>query len=73
MVAYRSAVNGSGRHMQVLTADGVFDGSLSRHTWSVDALQGWQATYCPLSTTILLVMPQRSPGLYSKQPVVSCR
>jgi len=49
-VAYRSAVNGSGRHMQVLTAAGMFDNSLSWQYQPVGALQEWEATYCPLST-----------------------
>ena len=49
-VAYRSAVDGSGRHMQVLTAAGMFDHSLSWQYRSVGALQEWEATYCPLST-----------------------
>ena len=49
-VAYRSAVDGFGRHMQVLTAAGMFDHSLSWQYRSVGALQEWEATYCPLST-----------------------
>ena len=49
-VAYRSAVEGIGRHMQVLTVAGMFDHSLSWEYRSVDALQEWEASYCPLST-----------------------
>ena len=63
MVAYRSAVNGVGRHMQVLTVDDVFDGSLSWQYRSVDALQEWQATYCPLSTNDIVGDAAAQPWL----------
>jgi hypothetical protein len=63
ILAYRSAVNGVGRHMQVLTVDDVFDGSLSWRYRSVNALQEWQATYCPLSTNDIVVDGAAQPWL----------
>ena len=62
-VAYRSAVDGSGRHMQVLDADGVFDHSLSWQYRSVGALQEWEATYCPLSTNDIAYDSSAQPWL----------
>ena len=62
-VAYRSAVDGSGRHMQVLTAAGMFDHSLSWQYRSVGALQEWEATYCPLSTNDIATDRSAQPWL----------
>ena len=62
-VAYRSAVEGSGRHMQVLTAAGMFDHSLSWQYRSVGALQEWEATYCPLSTNDIAYDRSAQPWL----------
>ncbi len=50
VVAYRSAIDGIGRHMQVLRVNGV-DGELSGASYeAVHELQQWEATFCPLST-----------------------
>ena len=49
-VAYRSAVDGIGRHMQVLTVAGILDHKLRLQYRAVNALQEWEATFCPLST-----------------------
>lgn len=50
LVAYRSAIDGIGRHMQILRVKGV-DGELSGASYDdVHQLQQWEATFCPLST-----------------------
>ena len=49
-VAYRSAIDGTGRHMQILHVEGV-NGELAGARYdSVHALQQWEASFCPLST-----------------------
>ncbi len=50
VVAYRSAIDGIGRHMQVLRVSGV-NGELTEANYAeVHELQQWEATFCPLST-----------------------
>ena len=50
VVAYRSAIDGIGRHMQILHVNGV-DGDLSGASYGdVHELLQWEATFCPLST-----------------------
>lgn len=49
-VAYRSAIDGVGRHMQLLTVNTNADGLQSASYDSVASLQEWEASFCPLST-----------------------
>ena len=50
LVAYRSAIDGVGRHMQLLTVSDA-DKEISGASYSsVQELQLWEASYCPLST-----------------------
>ena len=50
LVAYRSAIDGIGRHMQLLTITST-DKELSGASYgSMRELQKWDASYCPLST-----------------------
>jgi hypothetical protein len=50
LVAYRSAIDGIGRHMQLLTVNGV-DGEISGASYGdVHELQQWELSACPLST-----------------------
>ena len=50
VVAYRSAIDGIGRHMQILTLNGVSAETPSGRYQSLQPLQQWEATFCPLST-----------------------
>jgi hypothetical protein len=50
VVAYRSALNGVGRHMQLLTLEGLSSGITSAYYEETTDLQKWEASYCPLST-----------------------
>jgi hypothetical protein len=55
LVAYRSATNGIGRHMQLLTVTGV-NGELSAASYrSLHELQKWEASFCPLSTNDIVI------------------
>ena len=50
LVAYRSAINGIGRDMQLLTVTGV-SGELSGASYgAMHESQKWEASFCPLST-----------------------
>ncbi|MDA1370591.1 MAG: hypothetical protein O2971_07500 [Proteobacteria bacterium] len=50
LVAYRSAIDGIGRHMQLLTVSGV-DGDMTGASYgALHELQQWEASFCPLST-----------------------
>ena len=50
LVAYRSAINGIGRDMQLLTITGV-SGELSGASYgAMHESQKWEASFCPLST-----------------------
>ena len=50
LVAYRSAINGIGRHMQLLTL-GIAENSLAHSSYGeVHPLQEWEISSCPLST-----------------------
>ncbi len=49
-VAYRSAIDGIGRHMQLLTVD-LQDEAISGVSYGpINALQQWEISFCPLST-----------------------
>jgi hypothetical protein len=50
LVAYRSALAGVGRHMQMLTAQGLSDGISNAYYGETHKLQQWEASFCPLST-----------------------
>lgn len=50
LVAYRSAIDGVGRHMQLLTVDGVDNAPSGSRYGPVHKLQQWEASFCPLST-----------------------
>ena len=50
LVAYRSAIDGVGRHMQLLTVSGV-DAEITGASYgAVHELQQWELSACPLST-----------------------
>jgi len=50
LVAYRSAIDGVGRHMQLLTVDGVDNAPSGSRYGPVHESQQWEAAFCPLST-----------------------
>lgn len=50
VIAYRSAIDGIGRHMQILTLAGVSAEPQSGQYQALQPLQQWEATFCPLST-----------------------
>ena len=49
-VGYRSAIDGVGRHMQVLTLENPDGGITSASYGQTSDLQQWEASFCPLST-----------------------
>lgn len=50
VVAYRSALGGVGRHMQLLKVEGLSGGISGAFYEETAELQKWEASYCPLST-----------------------
>lgn len=50
LVAYRSAIGGIGRHMQLLTISGVGEEISNAFYGAMNDQQQWEASYCPLST-----------------------
>lgn len=50
LVAYRSAIDGIGRHMQLLTVQGVDNAPTGSSYAPVQPGQQWEASFCPLST-----------------------
>ncbi|NKB33789.1 MAG: hypothetical protein GKR91_11890 [Pseudomonadales bacterium] len=50
LVAYRSAIDGIGRHMQLLSINGVSKEIANASYGAMNELQQWEASYCPLST-----------------------
>lgn len=50
VIGYRSAIDGIGRHMQILTLSGVSVAPQSGQYQTLQPLQQWEATFCPLST-----------------------
>jgi hypothetical protein len=50
LVAYRSALAGVGRHMQLLTAEGLSKDISNAYYAQMQELQQWEASFCPLST-----------------------
>jgi hypothetical protein len=50
LVAYRSAIDGVGRHMQLLTISDADKEITGASYGSMHDLQQWEASYCPLST-----------------------
>ena len=55
VIAYRSAIDGIGRHMQILMLNGVSAEPQSGQYQSLQPLQQWEATFCPLSTNDIAV------------------
>ncbi|MCH1600976.1 MAG: esterase-like activity of phytase family protein [Pseudomonadales bacterium] len=55
VIAYRSAIDGIGRHMQILMLNGVSAEPQSGQYQSLQSLQQWEATFCPLSTNDIAV------------------
>lgn len=49
-LAYRSAIDGVGRHMQLLSVTGFTAQSLASNYFPLQPLQQWEASFCPLST-----------------------
>jgi len=62
-VAYRSAINGIGRHMQVLTVDYNADGLSTGSYAPVQPLQEWELSACPLSTYDFIAQEDKSDWL----------
>lgn len=58
LVAYRSAIDGVGRHMQLLTIDGVDHAPTGSEYGPVHELQQWEASFCPLSTNDISTDPR---------------
>ena len=50
IIAYRSAIDGIGRHMQLLTLENINKGITDTNYGPVHNLQKWEASFCPLST-----------------------
>ncbi|MBM87543.1 MAG: hypothetical protein CMQ41_04135 [Gammaproteobacteria bacterium] len=50
LVAYRSAIDGIGRHMQLLTVSEVDKRVIHASYGALHELQRWEASFCPLST-----------------------
>ena len=50
IISYRSAINGIGRHMQVLTLENTNKGITGAYYKEMNELQEWEASFCPLST-----------------------
>ena len=50
IVAYRSAIDGVGRHMQLLTLENVNNQITGAYYGSMHKEQKWEASFCPLST-----------------------
>ena len=50
LVAYRSAIDGIGRHMQLLTVNGVDNSPTGSSYQEMQKLREWEASFCPLST-----------------------
>ncbi|MFK7865284.1 MAG: hypothetical protein AB8B95_13780 [Pseudohongiellaceae bacterium] len=50
LVGYRSALAGVGRHMQLLTLEGLSEGIRNASYGELHELQQWEASFCPLST-----------------------
>lgn len=63
LVAYRSAIAGVGRHMQLLTVDGVDHAPTGSHYGPMHELQQWEASFCPLSTNDISTDPQGADWL----------
>lgn len=55
MVAYRSAIDGIGRHMQLLTVNGIDNAPTGSTYGPVHELQKWEASFCPLSTNDIAI------------------
>lgn len=49
-LAYRSAIDGIGRHMQLLSVTGFTAQSMASNYLPLQPLQQWEASFCPLST-----------------------
>ena len=61
LVAYRSAIDGVGRHMQLLTVNGVDNSPTGSSYQVMQPLREWEASFCPLSTNdIATDLSQRS-------------
>ena len=54
-VAYRSAIDGVGRHMQLLTLERAEGESIGSSYGPVGALQEWELSSCPLSTNDIVL------------------
>ena len=50
IIGYRSAIDGIGRHMQVLTLENTNKGITDAYYKEMNELQEWEASFCPLST-----------------------
>lgn len=62
LVAYRSAIDGVGRHMQLLTVDGVDHSPTGSHYAAMQPLREWEASFCPLSTNDIATGDVESAG-----------
>ena len=50
IIGYRSAIDGIGRHMQVLTLENTNNEITGAYYQEMNELQEWEASFCPLST-----------------------
>jgi hypothetical protein len=68
LVAYRSAIDGVGRHMQLLTVEGVDNAPTGSRYADMQALREWEASFCPLSTNdIAANLPDRKWLVFETQ------
>ncbi len=63
VVAYRSAIDGIGRHMQVLRVQNVDADPVMASYDEVHPLQEWEASFCPLSTNDIAFTAVDQPWL----------
>lgn len=59
LLAYRSAIDGIGRHMQLLTVEMAGEDAQSGRYEPVTEFQEWEASYCPLSTNDISLEGER--------------
>ena len=63
VVAYRSAIDGLGRHMQILHVEDVDTNPELARYGDVHPLQRWEASFCPLSTNDIAFSNGAAPWL----------
>ena len=66
-IAYRSAINGSGRHMQFLSVGDNSDSGIQQDYAPVAPLQQWELSACPLSTNDISSNDEQSWLVFESQ------